>query len=84
MLVSIKVYPKSKKQLIKEENQLNLGLSLPVSYDHYLKVYLRAAPENNEANQELVDLLSKYYKVPKNKVKIIKGVHKRSKVVKIS
>ncbi len=68
--LEIKVVPKAKKQKIVEENGK-------------LKVYLKSPPEDGKANKELIEVLSKYLKVKKNKIEIIKGQFSRNKVVKI-
>ena len=48
-----------------------------------LIVYLRAKPHDGEANDALVKVLSKYFKVPKTTIKIIRGVHSRIKTIEI-
>lgn len=45
------------------------------------KVYVKSAPKNGEANQELIKLLENYF----NKdVKIIRGIKNRKKVIELS
>lgn len=46
-----------------------------------LTVYLRAKPHDGEANQALIKLLSKYFKVPKTTIKITHGTHSRIKTI---
>jgi uncharacterized protein (TIGR00251 family) len=48
-----------------------------------LKVKLTSPPIKNRANRELIDLLSRYYRVSKSAIRIIRGVHSREKLVEI-
>lgn len=48
-----------------------------------LTVYLRAKPHDGEANEALIKLLSKYFKIPKTSIKIVKGARSRIKIVEI-
>ena len=38
-----------------------------------LIVYLRVKPHDGEANEMLIKMLSKYFKVPKTTIKIVRG-----------
>ena len=49
--------------------------------DNSLKVWLKTAPVENKANQELIKMLSDYYKVPKTALNIVKGSTGRYKIV---
>lgn len=46
-----------------------------------LTVYLRAKPHDGEANDALVKILSKHFKVPKTTIKITRGAHSRAKTI---
>lgn len=46
-----------------------------------LTVYLRAKPHDGEANDALVKLLSKHFKVGKTSIKISRGAHSRIKII---
>ena len=71
MIISVKVYPGSKvKKLIDNGNRY--------------KAYLKSIPKNNEANNELVDLVSAYFNVPKSHILIIRGLKSPHKILKIS
>jgi len=48
-----------------------------------LKIKCTAVPEKGKANASVIELLAKYYKVPKSKIKIIKGMTDSRKVVEI-
>lgn len=49
----------------------------------FLKVRVRAAPENNEANRALETLIAKAFGLAKGKVRVIRGHTSRIKVVEI-
>ncbi len=48
-----------------------------------ISVRTTAVPENGKANQAIIKILSGYLKIPKSKMKIIKGQTSKSKIVKI-
>ena len=49
-----------------------------------LKVQVTAIPEKGKANQALVKLLSKAWKIPKSSIEIMQGETSRVKVLQIS
>ncbi|MCL4714805.1 MAG: DUF167 domain-containing protein [Hyphomonadaceae bacterium] len=49
----------------------------------FLKARVRAAPENNEANQALEKLIAKAFGVAKGKVKVVRGQTARMKQLDI-
>ena len=51
--------------------------------DGALKIKLKAPPVDGKANTELIEFLSKAYKVQKGKIAIISGLTGRNKVVEI-
>ena len=69
--IKLKIIPRSSRNEIKQ-----------LSDDSY-KVKLTAAPIDGEANKKLVNFLSKEWKIPKSKIKIVKGERGRSKIVEI-
>ena len=71
MKLSVKVIANAKQNKIEE---------LP---DGGLKVHLTAIREKNKANQQLIGLLAKHYRVSKSQVEIIKGQLSNQKVVEI-
>jgi len=71
-IISVKVTPRAKTASILEDLEGNL------------KVKLKAPPINGRANIELIELLSNYYQVHKNKIQITKGLTSRQKIIKIS
>lgn len=71
LIVTIKVIPQSSTQKWARHTS---GLVL---------CYLKSAPENNKANDELISLLSKYLKCPRNNIMILSGATGRIKRLKI-
>jgi len=52
--------------------------------DGGLKVWLKAAPKEGKANQELIKTLADYYQVSKNQIRIINGLTSKNKIIKIN
>ncbi|MBR3253658.1 DUF167 domain-containing protein [Candidatus Saccharibacteria bacterium] len=48
-----------------------------------LIVYLRAKPHDGEANEALIKVLAKHFKVAKTTIRIIRGAKSRQKVIEI-
>lgn len=69
MRYAITVKPGSSQERIIETNEGELT------------IYLRAKAHDGEANNALIKLLSKYYKVPKTSIKIIRGAKSKSKII---
>ena len=51
--------------------------------DNRYLVYLKSAPENNEANIELIKLMSKHLGIPSTKLKIISGATGKDKTLEV-
>jgi len=68
----LKITPNSSKNEIIEE------LS-----DDTLKIRLKAPPVEGKANEELIKFLSTVWKIPKTRIKIIKGLTSKNKTIKI-
>jgi hypothetical protein len=71
MKVHVKVKTKSSKQEIVEFG------------DHRYLIYLKSAPENNEANIEMIKLLSKHFGVPSGRIRIIAGQFNNEKLLDV-
>lgn len=72
MKYTIKIQPNAKKnEIIETKND-------------FLKIKIKAIPEHGKANQELIKFLSKYFKVPKSNIEIIKGQNTRNKIIEIN
>ncbi|MCX5815400.1 MAG: DUF167 domain-containing protein [Proteobacteria bacterium] len=66
----MKVIPNAKKrEIIREGSEL--------------KVKLTSVPRDGKANEELVEYLSKIFKVKKSEIKILRGEKDRRKVISI-
>ena len=73
--LTIKVTPNARKDEVITETDM-FGT---ITY----KVKTTKPPENNKANNAVIELLSKHFKIAKSKVKITKGATFRTKVVEI-
>jgi uncharacterized protein (TIGR00251 family) len=51
--------------------------------DDTLRVLIKAQPKDNEANEALIRFLSKEFKAPQAKIRIVSGGTSKSKVVEI-
>jgi uncharacterized protein len=71
MIIQVKVIPKSSQNAI-------VGFEGDV-----LKIKCTAVPEKGKANEAVIALLAKHYKVPKSAIKIIKGASSSKKIIDI-
>jgi len=71
MIITVKVKTKSGKRSIESFGN-----------NRYL-VYLKEEPENNKANIELLNFLSKQFGVPATKIKIKTGLHHDEKMIEL-
>ena len=71
MKISIRVKPNSKESQIEE-----IG-------PNRLLVKVKAPPRENRANQEVMEILSKHFQVPRSRISILSGLKSKKKVVKI-
>lgn len=71
MKIPVRVKPKKKEQKVKER-------------DGIYWVWLKSAPENGQANRELIKVLAKHFGVTRAEVEIITGHTSRNKVVEIA
>lgn len=72
MIVSVTIKPNSKK-----------GPLIEKMADDSLLVYVREAAVDGKANEAMVKMLSKHYKVPKTRITIIRGHTSRQKTIEI-
>ena len=70
MIIKARVVPKSSRALVKKEK------------DSY-KVYLTKPAQDGQANQQLIELLAKYFSLKKYQVNIVSGEKSREKLVEI-
>ena len=52
--------------------------------ENKIKISLKSKPEHGKANQELLKLLSNYFQVSSDKIKIIQGIKLRKKIIRVS
>ena len=52
-------------------------------YNDALKIKLKAPPVDNEANEELINFLSKKLKVSKSSIEIVSGLRQKRKTIRI-
>lgn len=50
----------------------------------FLKVKIAVQPEKGKANEELIKILSKYFKVPRDDVTIVRGKRQERKLIYIA
>ncbi len=70
MLIKVKVTPSSKKEEIIGEKDS-------------FKIKVKEKPLNNMANKAAIALLSSFLKIPREKIRMIKGMKKRNKIIEI-
>ncbi len=70
MLLKVKVISNSKEKRIENKKD-------------YLEVRVNSPPIEGKANKEVIELISQYFKVPKSKIKIKKGLKSKIKLVEI-
>jgi hypothetical protein len=72
MKIQVKVKPNSKQQKIEEADDGSLVISL------------KSPPIDGKANQELIELLAKKFKIAKSQVFIKSGLSSKNKLVEIA
>jgi len=72
MIISVKARAKAK---IRE---------LTVGADGVYKIKTTAPPEKNKANEDIVDMLADYFRIPKNQIKLISGQTSARKKFKVT
>ena len=68
IVANIKISPTAKKNEIIREGE-------------FVKIKITAQPIDGKANKALVEFLSKYFKIPKTSIKILKGETSKEKTV---
>lgn len=71
MRIRVRVTPNASKQRI-------------IEADNLLKVYVSAPPDKGKANKRLIKILSKYFKVKKSDLNIVRGEKSRDKILKVN
>ena len=70
-LIRIKAFPNSKKQAIEE------------TAPQVLRVFVREDAQQNRANDAVIRAVAEYYSIPRNKLRMISGHQKQSKLIQI-
>ncbi len=70
MKLSIKVIPNVRKSEVVEEAG-------------FLKVKVDAPAREGKANKRVIEILADYFKVPKSRIRILKGQNSKNKLVEI-
>ena len=71
MRINVKVKPSAGKNEIKK-----------IDVTHF-EVKVTVRPEKGKANQKTIELLAKYFKIPKSKINLVKGETYREKVFEL-
>lgn len=71
MIIKVKVKPNAKKEEIKEIDK------------NYYEIRVTVVPEKGKANKKVIEVLSKHLKVPKSRIKLIRGETSREKLFEI-
>ncbi|MEA3295589.1 MAG: DUF167 domain-containing protein [Patescibacteria group bacterium] len=71
MLIRVKVFPNSNKREIIEKAE------------NSFEIKVQEKPQNNLANEQVMEILASYFKITENSVKLIKGRKQRSKIFEI-
>lgn len=81
MLIKVKVTPKSSQNKITQPGE-SFKINPKVEQVHF-RIKVTSAPEKGKANQQIIKLLAKYFKVSKSNIEIIRGLTKPNKIVRI-
>ncbi len=74
--ITVKLTPKAAKNAV-------MGWMQDAQGQDILKCCVTAIPEKGKANQALIKLLSKYWKVPKSNITLIRGETEPVKILEI-
>lgn len=76
MKLNIKVIPKASENKVVEDQEDLFG-------ERFLKIKTTEVPENGRANKAIIDILSDYLNVSKNKIFILRGHKTSNKIVEV-
>lgn len=68
MLIKVKVFPGAKKERIIRKKENNFS------------IFVKERPKEGKANKRVFELLSLYFKLPEEKIYLIKGAKERNKI----
>jgi uncharacterized protein (TIGR00251 family) len=69
--------------IIKIKVKTNAKIEKIVENDDFLEISVKEPPIEGKANKRIIELLSKHFKIPKNKIEIKKGLKSKIKFVEI-
>lgn len=49
----------------------------------HLKVFVKASPQEGKANEAVIALLARHFKIPKSSIAIVSGLRSKNKVIEI-
>jgi hypothetical protein len=70
-LIRVKTFPDSPKQSVEQIEP------------YRLRVFIREAPKNNQANKKVLLIISEFYEIPVNKLRILTGHRSPNKIIQI-
>src|SRR3972149_1270861 len=70
MKISVRVKPNMKEEKVEKEGGI-------------FTVYVKEPAKEGRANKAVVDLLSKYFKIPKSRIVILSGMKSKQKIIEI-
>ncbi len=76
--ILVRAYPNKNQTKVIKTNHLP-GFDRP-GY----KVYLTNSAQNNQANQQLIQVIAKHFKIKSNQVFLLKGQTQRNKLIGLS
>ncbi len=71
MIINVRVIPRAKQNTI------------TIDDDGTYRVHTTTVPADGAANDAVIKMLSKHFKIPKTSIKIIRGTTSRDKVIEI-
>ncbi len=77
ILLTVRLTPRAASQRIG-------GIALDAAGAAALKVWVTAAPTDGRANQALIELLAKHWRLPKSSISLQRGAAERTKTLRIA
>lgn len=71
MIIKVKVITRASQTKIEQQP------------DGSFKAWLKSAPVEGKANDELVELLADYFKVSKSQINVVKGLKSKNKTIEL-
>jgi len=69
--------------IIKVKVKTNAKVEKIVEKEDLLEISVKEQPIEGKANKRIVELLSKHFRIPKNKIEIKKGLKSKIKIIRI-